>query len=387
IVVRPQAMANTDRSLAGYAQATYDFSNWIQGLSLTGGLRFTHQENKSTTNESTVIPGVAALCNVTTTPSSSTPAQAGDISVPGVGIITTNPAGCAFTLHNEEHALTYNVSLDYKISPDKLVYVATRRGFKGGGFNATYSALTQAPYAPEYIHDVEVGFKGDWQLPDDMKLRTNVALFHANETNIQRLVTFLVGGSPDSYVTNAATAVVQGVEFEGVLAPIPGLNLTGRWAYTDAAYDKSHAAQDCSLAASIPAFCPLNKLQNTPQNQYTADIHYTLPLDRHYGTVTVGGDYVYQTAVALTDNSWPASQVGASNSDTQGAYGLLNFDATWTNFMSKPIDFSLFVTNATNQVYRIGSDDLSYDFGLVSSIYGEPRMFGGSVKYRFGAGS
>ena len=78
---------------------------------------------------------------------------------------------------------------------------------------------------------------------------------------------------------------------------------------------------------------------------------------------------------------------GFSNADTQGAYALLNFDATWTNFMSKPIDLSLFVTNATNEVYRIGSDDLAYDFGTSSNIYGEPRMFGGSIKYRFGAGS
>ncbi|MBV9511567.1 MAG: TonB-dependent receptor plug domain-containing protein [Caulobacteraceae bacterium] len=389
LLTRTQFQGNTDRSKAVYAQGTYDFSKWIQGLSLTGGLRYTIQDNYSKTNEALVIPGVVSFCNVTTTTGGSTPAQAGDFVTPG-GIITTNAAGCAFPLHDEEHALTYNVSLDYKLSSDKLLYVAARRGFKGGGFNATYSALDQAAYRPEYIQDVELGFKGDWQLPEDVKLRTNVALFRAHETDIQRLVTFVVDGSPDSYVTNAATAIVQGVEFEGVLAPIPGLNLTARWAYTDASYNKTNVATACPAPGSsvtVPLFCPLNKLQDTPQNQITLDAHYTLPLDRHYGTVTVGGDWVYQTAVALTDNSWAATQVGDTAAEIQGAYALLNFDATWTNFMSKPIDLSLFVTNATNEVYRIGSDDLTYDFGVASAIYGEPRMFGGSIKYRFGAGS
>ena len=378
ILERTQSLDNVDRSQAGYAQGTYDFSQWIKGLSVTGGLRYTIQENYSKDNEALLIPAFGV-----TSPSS-----------PGACTVTTTPTGplapntdCEFALHDEEHALTYNVSLDYQLSPDKLIYVASRKGFKGGGFNASYSALSQAGYKPEYIQDVELGFKGDWQLPEDVKLRTNLALYRAHETDIQRLVTYSgASGSPDSYITNAAAAIVQGVEFEGVLVPIPGLNLTARWAYTDASYNKTNVAASCNLAATSPLFCPLNKLQNTPQNQVTLDVHYTLPLDRHYGTVTVGGNWVYQTAVALTDNSWPSTQVGDFDAVIQGAYALLNFDATWTNFMSKPIDISLFVTNATNEVYRLGSDDLTYDFGDASAIYGEPRMFGGSIKYRFGAG-
>ncbi|MBV9510751.1 MAG: TonB-dependent receptor plug domain-containing protein [Caulobacteraceae bacterium] len=385
---RTQTMSNTDRSQAVYAQGTYDFSKWIEGLSLTGGLRYTIQENNSTTNEALIIPGVAAFCNVTTTTGGSTPAQAGDTVTPN-GIVTANPAGCAFPFHDIEHALTYNVSLDYKLARDKIIYVASRRGFKGGGFNAAYAALDQAGYKPEYIQDVELGFKGDWQLPDDVKLRTNIALYRAKETDIQRLVNYTPPGSvsPDDFVSNAASAVVQGVEFEGVLAPIPGLNLTARWAYTDAAYDKVNIAQTCDASSTVPAFCPLNKLQDTPLNQVTLDAHYTLPLDRHYGAVTLGGNWVYQTAVALSDDSWFSAVKGVSGAPIQGAYGLLNFDATWTNFMSRPIDLSLFVTNATDEVYRIGVDDLSYAFGTVANIYGEPRMFGGSIKYRFGAGS
>ncbi|MBV9512071.1 MAG: TonB-dependent receptor plug domain-containing protein [Caulobacteraceae bacterium] len=375
ILSRTEAIDDVDRSQAIYGQGTYDFSKWIQGLSFTGGLRYTIQENYSKTNQALQIPAFGITeCVVTTT----------------VGGPLAPSPDCSYSFHDEEHALTYNVSLDYKIAPDKIVYVASRRGFKGGGFNATYNTLTQAPYKAEYIQDVELGFKGDWQLPDDMKLRTNIALYRAKETDIQRLVTFVVGGSPDSYVTNAANAVVQGVEFEGVLAPIPGLNLTARWAYTDANYVKNNVALACpppTVPVTVPLFCPLNKLQDTPLNQLTLDAHYTLPLDRHYGTLTVGGNWVYQTEVALDDTSWVAASSGYSNQALQGAYALLNFDATWTNFMSKPIDLSLFVTNATNEVYRIGSDDLTYDFGTNGDIYGEPRMFGGSIKYRFGAGS
>ncbi len=142
----------------------------------------------------------------------------------------------------------------------------------------------------------------------------------------------------------------------------------------------------CSAAATVPSFCPLNHFQNTPQNQVTVDAHYRLPLDPSQGAVSFGGSYTWQSAVALSDDSYVSANAAGGNPAyaTEAAYGLLNLDATWTNVMGHPIDLSLFATNVTDKVYRVGVSDLSYDFGVVSNVYGEPRMVGGSIKYHFG---
>ena len=384
-LVKTQEVMDTDHSYAVYGQGTYDFSNWIHGLRFTAGLRYTKELNISMTNQATIISPTFALCPITTTAGGSTPAQAGAI-VAGTSIISPNPAGCAFTFRGPENALTYNFTVDYDLAPDKMVYIATRRGFKGGGFNWTYSSLDTAGYAPEYIQDVEIGFKGDWRL-GDMRARTNIDLYRANETNIQRLVVFVLNSSIDSAIRNAASAIVQGVEFEGTLVPVQGLTLGLKWVYTDANYNKSDAAAACGSVVTTPEFCPLNRIADAPLNQISLDVHYTIPMDQSRGSITMGGSWNYQTSVALTDNSYEAAQAGEPNAPLQPAYSLLNFDATWSNFLGKPIDLSLFITNATNQTYAVGSTDLSYNFGISGYLYGEPRMFGGSIKWRFGQGS
>jgi iron complex outermembrane receptor protein len=52
-----------------------------------------------------------------------------------------------------------------------------------------------------------------------------------------------------------------------------------------------------------------------------------------------------------------------------------------------PVDLSVFITNVTDKLYRIGSNDLtqSSSLGTAADIYAPPRMFGVSVRYRFGA--
>ncbi|QKR98317.1 hypothetical protein F9288_00595 [Sphingomonas sp. CL5.1] len=68
-------------------------------------------------------------------------------------------------------------------------------------------------------------------------------------------------------------------------------------------------------------------------------------------------------------------------------YGYLNLTAGWNNFLGYPLDIGFFMTNVTNKLYRIGTNDLTQNssVGTVSNMYSAPRMFGFSLKYRFGA--
>ena len=68
------------------------------------------------------------------------------------------------------------------------------------------------------------------------------------------------------------------------------------------------------------------------------------------------------------------------------AFGLLNMSLDWNDVARSGIDVGLFVTNATNKLYRISESNVFQQGGLLyrSSLYGEPRMYGLRLKYRFG---
>ena len=65
-------------------------------------------------------------------------------------------------------------------------------------------------------------------------------------------------------------------------------------------------------------------------------------------------------------------------------YGLLNLRADWRNILRLPFDLSMFVTNATDEVYVTKNFGLYDVFGVNAVEYGEPRMIGAQIRYRFG---
>jgi len=293
---------------------------------------------------------------------------------------------CINPFKSAQSAVTWTFGADYQVSDKTMVYVTGRRGFKGGGYQSNFVDINRNQYKPEYIEDVEIGLKSDWRL-GGIRGRISVDAFRGTETDIQRLVNYedpLVG--PTAYIANSATAVVQGVEFEGTVIPVRGLDLNLKYAYTHAAYDKANAAALCAPVTTEPAFCPLNPLQDTPRHQLTFSAHYTFPTDPEFGKFTIGGSLYYQSKAALTDAGYAAAQAGNAYTTIEPAYHLVNLDATWANVMGQPFDLAFFMTNATNKLYRVGSNDLSYNLGFASYMYGEPRMFGMRLRYHFHGG-
>ena len=66
-------------------------------------------------------------------------------------------------------------------------------------------------------------------------------------------------------------------------------------------------------------------------------------------------------------------------------YGLLNLSLDWRNVAQSGLDVGLFATNVTNKLYRVSNANV-FDGSLHhSTMYGEPRMMGVKVRYRFGS--
>src|SRR6202012_5841977 len=124
------------------------------------------------------------------------------LALPGTNPATSQrPFSATFT------ATTYNIDLDYQLTPGTLAYAATRKGYNQGGFNGSFTDPTLIPILPEYITDYEVGLKSDWRL-GGMPMRTNAAVYYAKYTNIQRGGQKIVNGFTFSGVFNAAAATI-----------------------------------------------------------------------------------------------------------------------------------------------------------------------------------
>ena len=95
--------------------------------------------------------------------------------------------------------------------------------------------------------------------------------------------------------------------------------------------------------------------------------------------VVVGGHYSYQSQQTFSTTSL------LNPNSTEPGHGVLDLSANWKGVYGMPVDLAAFVTNATDKLYRTGTNDLMQrsSLGLLTNIYAPPRMFGVSAKYHF----
>jgi iron complex outermembrane receptor protein len=334
----------TDLSRALFAQADYDFGGVVDalsGLKLTLGYRYTW-DNRS---ESSVTYNFPHTCTQGIAPS------------------------CVVAGNTQFHAPSWTLGLNYQITPETLVYVTSRRGYQSGGFNLPAPSPQTEIYRPEYVTDVEIGLKSDWDV-DGVKFRTNADYYHSWFTNIQEEAGIVnpVTHGVTTGIENAATATIDGFEFEGTVVPITDVTLTAFYSFSQATFGTYQSATYGDLSNTQFFFVPKNKWGISAQ--------YHLPLDEAVGDLSITANYSYQEH---TTSATPADPVFG----TIPGYGLLNLSVDWTNIYRQPVDVSFFMSNALDKAYYLGGFPID-SLGFGSALYGEPRMFGFRLKYRFG---
>src|SRR3546814_15001726 len=116
----------------------------------------------------------------------------------------------------------YNFSIDYKVTPELLVYAATRKGYVPGGLNNSRAAGApgfKLQYDPESIEDVEAGFKWDSNLAG-MKGRLNMQAIEAAYSNIQKPVEPVANDVYFACITNVLKPNGSAPEEERVWKPV-----------------------------------------------------------------------------------------------------------------------------------------------------------------------
>ena len=353
LLFQPADHGSAGRTQGLYAQGVYDMSGIspiFEGLKFTAGYRYTWDWRTAETSQR---------------------------NPQGVCTTLGADANCVFVTDGAFHAFGWNLSLDYQIDPDTLVYVRSSRGYTSGGFNGVAPPQFR-DYKPEYDTDVEVGIKADWEIAG-IKARTNADAFHIWYTNIQRSVNASFTNAAGvvqigSFTTNAAAAQLDGVEFEGTIVPVKDFELTAAYSYIHSKYDRFLSVDP---ATGHPLDLSGEAFTNFPKTQFTLTGRYYLPLDPTIGKISVSATYNWQSS---TQFGLVPNDVGAF----EPSYDNLDLRIDWSDIFGMPLDGAFFMTNAADNVHRLGSFTIYTSVGTVADIYNEPRMFGFSLKYRFG---
>lgn len=276
------------------------------------------------------------------------------------GVVTFNEPGISDNFSD----FAPRVTVDYDFSDETMVYVTASKGFKSGGFNTRAASSGQTQFfKPEKVINYETGLKtrfggGIGQL--------NVSAFYMDYTDIQQQAFFVNNrGDLVSSVTNAAEATVKGIEGELLLAATSNLELSASIGYTDAQFDKFVDANAGDLSNL--------SFQDTPELTGNIGATYTIDLANDWSLKLVG-DYSYQSETFFDRSNAPEI--------AEDGFGLTNISATLST-PKKNFDIVVYVHNLFDEEYRVSGVNLLNDFGYGLNYYGEPRVIGGKLRFKY----
>ncbi|GAA0711669.1 TonB-dependent receptor [Dokdonella soli] len=327
-------------SVAAYADGTWAFND---RLSLSGGLRYTHEEK------------TADVFNRSYTDAT-----------------FTKPVA---TLANFDKSLTANnvsprLSLDYHLDPSILLYASVSRGFKSGGYNIRANTLavpdSAHPFKDEKVDAYEIGSKMAFL---DDRLFINTALFYNRYHNIQLSVfsSYTLPNGTQGFFgdfTNAGKANVKGAEVEFSVKPAEYWTVTGNLAWLDPKYTE-YFSSGVNVASK-------QKFTNAPHFQGGFNVLYTHPIGNDGDTLEGRVGYRYQSKV------YPTTDL--SEAIAQDSYGVLDAGLIWRT--AGHWSFALEGKNLTDKSYRTTGYNIPA-LGILTGFYGAPRQVAVSATWRF----
>lgn len=334
---------NRTTSKAVYAQGTYEVA---PDLNITAGGRWTWEKTTYTPAER-----VAGSYDVTQ-----------DDANTALGIF-------GGTLKADKPS--WNISIDYKITPNLLIYAAQRGSWRTGGFNGTASSLDAAgnpipnSFKPETTYDFEIGAKFNGRVAD-LPATLNIAVYNQQIKSVIRAIYLGVAAVSG----NVEKARVRGVEADASIRPAPWLQLGGTIAYTDAVYTKNTA----TVGNTVVQFGPYGDVPKWAGSAF-GRIEHELG---DGSTVSLRGD-IYKQSSFYYANAAATILPGTKIS----GYTLVDLRAEWANISGSQISLAAYAKNLTNEKYNTGGFALGAVNAINSVLPGLPRMYGVEAKIDF----
>jgi len=309
------------KSKALFGQATWSPSA-IDGLHLTGGLRYTDDEKNG---RLTFIAG----------------------TVPKL----------AFSFASSRIDPMANIA--YNFNDDITGYVKWSRAYRAGGANTRSSILR--PFGEEELTAWEIGLKADLF---DRRARINLAAYDSTLSGQQ--VDFINPAFPSNTETVNAPEKrkIKGVEIDVTLAPVDGLLLSANYVYTDAPTTPVVNIFSGAIQQISSSF--------TPKHAATFGLDYRFPsfsfgqLRVNFNLDTAGNYIPNNTVVFKADKAMLLS-------------GRLTLGDM--SFLGEDLEFALWGKNLTNARYNL--IDFRVAGRNTFTNYNDPRTYGLEMRARF----
>jgi len=319
-----------DKSKALYGQSTYAITD---RFNFTGGVRYTWEEVS-------IVQGDDSLLNII---------NAGDHS-------------------RKDSKPSWLIGLDYKLTPDLLVYFNQRGSWRTGGFNGTSAASfpNAATFKPETTYDFELGAKYAGRL-GDVPARVNVALYDQHIKDVQRAPYLNIS----ALAGNVNEARVSGVEIDSSFNVMKWLEVGASMSYADARYTDPKAL----VAGANFIFGPY---ADSPKTTGSAYFRASTNLGESRGEVALRGQIYAQSYFYysnLNDTIVPGCKIAG--------YSLINLRAEWNGMAGSKVNGALYVNNVTDKDYEVGGFPLGAVTGSNATLPGTPRMFGLELGMKF----
>jgi len=325
------------KSFALYTHNDYRFEN---GLTITFGLRFTHDNNH--------------LARYTSFLSYLDPST-GQISADQFPIFEEPPID-----RLKSNNLSGKIGLSYEAPTGSLFYASVSRGYRGGAFNgqALFSPAEITIAKPELLYAYEVGAKLQTA---DKRVRLNTSAFFYNYLNQQFIDT-----TPEllGVLYNAPKSHLWGIEAELTARPVNSLTVRVGGSYLNAKY-KENNLQGQDLSG--------NRLVLAPRWTLAGGLDWDL-IEGSFGKLALHTDHRYSSRIYFDPfNTLPISQGGYWVHDARFSYTVA----------SGALEIAGWIRNIGNEKYKTYALDL---FETVNSNYiqrGRPREYGVQATVRF----
>lgn len=327
-----QMRTNDRTSLSTYLNASKTF---FQRLTIEGGLRYTHDEAKTSgAARVRTLDGVAP------------------IAFP-YGLFGTS-GGVFNGKEDSFNVLTPRLALTYKLTPNLNLFAGVAKGARSGLVDVSYgrSGATAPVWnvvRPEKVINIEAGAKATFR-----GWYADISAFSYDYTDFQTLDAQQIPAK----LMNAGKASGKGVEvsFRGPVTH--DLKVIGSYAYTDAKFDEYIDSSGNNLSGNV--------FRLSPKHKASIALAYERPVAESL-VFSARLTEFYQSKVFFNaDNKPYESQKGYAL--TNLGVGLAHADRGWK--------VEAYVNNLFDQDYLLDLGNTGKSFGLPTAIRGEPRIVG-----------
>jgi len=283
------------------------------------------------------------------------------------GIPLGNPLGTGvpYSIAAEDSwsEFTPRLTLDWKVTPDHMLYFTWSKGYKSGSFpsQATSAEVAATALEPETATNIEGGVKTQWF---GRRLRVNASVFDINYEDLQvfQLIDLQL------VAANAEEASVRGIELELAAVLTRNLTVSGNLSILDTEYD-DYVLRNPNTGTIVDNSG--NEMARAPENTWTLMIDYALPLEVGYtldfnASASHIGQYFFEAS-----NDRRSLQESVEIVDAYAR--LIAPGGRW--------DVTLWAKNLNDQRYVKHS--ILSTFGGAAEIYAPPRTYGVTFNWRW----